>query len=93
MPKPEPGSVPIRLFDPPPAPPAAPGVAACSLVGPREAWTDERRAKDPRSTYPRCNRTWGHTGPHQRIRARDFRVMAEWEPSPACAPLSPPEGS
>lgn len=29
-------------------------------------------------TRVRCNRPNGHDGPHQKIRAKDFKVLAEW---------------
>jgi ribosomal protein S27E len=28
--------------------------------------------------WPPCGRIRGHDGPHQRVRERDFRVIAEW---------------
>ena len=49
----------------------------CRCVGPKSSWTEPSDQRD-RVAPPKCNRTHGHEGPHQRINPRSFGIEASW---------------
>lgn len=49
----------------------------CGTIGPRSSWTDPQDRKE-KVRPPKCNRTAGHDGPHQRINRNSFGIEAAW---------------